>query len=138
MDEFNRLKHTRVFRGLTVSQMNRFYNSGDILYYPTRYEGFSMATLEALSCGIPVIGSEYAIAKELVKYPYTRRVCFTGGHEDVRDIVWEAKKLKAAYGRRKMEIHQEIAQAYGKEQYQQKISSQIQKLFLAERTVRKA
>lgn len=38
--------------------MNYFYNSGDLMVYTSEYEGFGMAPLEGMACGLPVISTK--------------------------------------------------------------------------------
>ena len=38
-------------------QMNAFYNSGDLLVYTSGYEGFGLAPLEGMACGLPVVST---------------------------------------------------------------------------------
>lgn len=40
-------KHLHI--GVLPDKMPDYYHSGDVMYFPTHYEGFSMSTLEALS-----------------------------------------------------------------------------------------
>lgn len=42
------------------------YRGAAMLLYPSRYEGFGLPVLEAMSCGIPVIGANCASIPELV------------------------------------------------------------------------
>jgi glycosyltransferase involved in cell wall biosynthesis len=43
------------------------YSAADVLLFPTIYEGFPMVTLEALSCGLPIIVSEASNMGEIIK-----------------------------------------------------------------------
>jgi D-inositol-3-phosphate glycosyltransferase len=42
------------------------YNSADFFIFPTFYEGFPLAPLEALACGLPIIISEECPTKEII------------------------------------------------------------------------
>jgi len=46
-------------------KMADIYNSMDLYAFPTGGEGFGIPTLEALSCGIPVVTTDYTTGKEL-------------------------------------------------------------------------
>ena len=37
-----------------------FYNSGHLFLHPSRFDPFPNAVLEAMSCGLPVLGSDQA------------------------------------------------------------------------------
>lgn len=43
---------------LPDEQMNNFYNTGDLLVFPSSYEGFGFTPLEAMACGTPVISTD--------------------------------------------------------------------------------
>lgn len=49
-----------------VKQMNSFYAAADCFVLPTRYDTFSLATLEAMASGLPVVVSRAAGVTELV------------------------------------------------------------------------
>lgn len=42
------------------------YSAGDVFVFPTIYEGFGLPPLEAMACGLPVIGSDWTSMKEVI------------------------------------------------------------------------
>lgn len=49
-------------------QMPDLYNRVDFVLFPSRYEGFGLVSIEALSCGKPVIAFETGIFKALARF----------------------------------------------------------------------
>ncbi|MDA2918269.1 glycosyltransferase family 4 protein [Desulfobacterota bacterium AH_259_B03_O07] len=45
----------RNFGWIGKDRLRKVLSSGDILFYPTRYEGFPLFPLEAMACGCPVV-----------------------------------------------------------------------------------
>lgn len=62
---FDKLKNVEVYCELKLEQMNKFYNKGDVLFFPSKCEGFEMATLESLAAGVPVVGNRVGAIREL-------------------------------------------------------------------------
>ena len=54
------------FNNLSRIQMANLYKCCDLLLFPSLYEGYGIPCLEAMKCGIPVIGSNKASLKELL------------------------------------------------------------------------
>jgi glycosyltransferase involved in cell wall biosynthesis len=52
---------------LSHQDMASFYNASDVFVFPTRFDSFGMVVAEALACGLPVIVSENAGAKDLIE-----------------------------------------------------------------------
>lgn len=48
-------------------RISQFYAAADAFVLPTVYEGFSLAILEAMACGLPVITSNVSGARDLIK-----------------------------------------------------------------------
>lgn len=51
--------------GTPPGDMARIYAEADLLFFPSLYEGFEMVTLEALACGLPVVGNAVGAVGEL-------------------------------------------------------------------------
>ena len=51
---------------LSQSELLEYYNYCDIFLFPTRLEGLSLTTLEAMACGMPVVTSDCFSMPELV------------------------------------------------------------------------
>jgi glycosyltransferase involved in cell wall biosynthesis len=120
---FTDRSHTEVLPSLSLSDMPKFYNSGNVLFFPTLYEGFSMATLEALACGIPVIGSDFATPEELRGYGFCRDI--TGKLNDPEYIVKAIGELHETYNGKEDFIHDTIIKEFGKEQYRRRLLGYI-------------
>jgi glycosyltransferase involved in cell wall biosynthesis len=114
---FENLKNTSISAGLDINAMREFYNSGDVFYFPTKYEGFSMATLEALACGVPVIGSGFAIPQELRHYEFVR----VEESANVQNVLTQIEDIKRRFGNSRPDIHRQIINDFGYEQYSQKL-----------------
>lgn len=122
---FDNHKNTQVFTGLNINEMAEFYTKGDVLYFPTKYEGFSMSTLEALSCGIPVVGSDFAVTDELIGYKFCKRI----DNFEPANVLKEADKLKNKYQDKKDAIHNSIKKRFGKEIYKKQFLEYVESLY---------
>jgi len=49
--------------------LNEIYNSGDVFLTASGGEGFGLTILEAMKCGLPIIGTNYSSIPELVNTP---------------------------------------------------------------------
>jgi glycosyltransferase involved in cell wall biosynthesis len=114
---FASFKNTVILSGLDINAMREFYNAGDVFYFPTKYEGFSMATLEALACGAPVLGTGFAIPEEIRHYDFVR-IEESAGVEKTFAAVAE---MKRKFENKRSEIHRTIAMDFGYEQYKAKL-----------------
>lgn len=50
-----------------LRDVRRAYWAADVLAYPTRYDAFGMAVLEAMACGLPVVVARQAGSHEIVR-----------------------------------------------------------------------
>jgi glycosyltransferase involved in cell wall biosynthesis len=121
---FHDNKKTYIQIGLEISDLCAFYNSGDILFFPTIHEGFSMSTLEALCCGIPVLGTGEAIKDGLRNYEFIH-IADTDELNDFPELTRNIRMLVDKYHDKKEEIHQVITRDFGYEQYEKKLFSLI-------------
>lgn len=63
-----RLRKLVSFKGvISDEELKITYQSSDIFILPSLYDPFSLATLEAMACGLPVIISPYVGAKDIIK-----------------------------------------------------------------------
>lgn len=51
---------------VSVDQMARWYGALDLYVAPQRWEGFGLTPLEAMSCGVPVVGTRVGAFEELL------------------------------------------------------------------------
>lgn len=116
-DIFDNHKKTFLHINLSPDEIVNFYNSGDVFYFPTKYEGFSMSTLESLSCGTPVIGTSWAIGKELRNL----KMCKIIESNDIPYLLNQISQLKQKFTFKRSEIHSIIKEKFGRESYEKKI-----------------
>lgn len=112
--------YTSVQTGLTFAQMLDFYRQNDIMFFPTRYEGFSMAALEALSCGLPLVGSRFAVGPELESFDFCQLIKEETSPEELVKIIKTLYQKYFSEGE-KAKIHQTIKENFGTEQYKSKL-----------------
>jgi len=62
-------------------RMPELYNSVDMLLFPTVREGLSLAALEAMACGLPIITTDCASMPELVEHGRGGYLCPAGDAE---------------------------------------------------------
>jgi glycosyltransferase involved in cell wall biosynthesis len=115
------MRHVTIYKNLSIPEMRQFYAAGDVLYFPSQYEGFSMATLEALSSGIPVIGSRFAVPVELQNYDFVQ----VFEHSDILELLKNVTGLYKKYRGKRKDIHEIIAKDFGYDQYKEKLLSII-------------
>ena len=54
---------------LNYDLMQEIYQLSDIYLYPSRYDGFSLALIEAMSCGLPFVGFPSGFCRDLKNNP---------------------------------------------------------------------
>ena len=80
-----------------------------------------MATLEALACGIPVVGTGFAIPEELRRYDFVK----IDESANIEEILVIIEEMKQRFDNMRHEIHQEITRDFGYVQYKAKILQMI-------------
>lgn len=120
---FNHFKNTEIRIGLTIREMNDFYNTGDVFYFPSLYEGFEMVTLEALCSGIPVIGNNIGAIAELVSRnePGVEIIKKVSTPETIDQLNSIAKKYASIESKEFM--HNYYASKYGIIAYKEKLNN---------------
>jgi len=63
------------------------YNSADFLIFPSRYEGFAIVPLEALSCGLPIILSPRVSTAEIMTNSNEGCIARTMDPRDYSDLI---------------------------------------------------
>lgn len=123
---FSGLRNTVVFPNLRYEEMNNFYNSGDVMYFPSKSEGFELVTLECLCAGIPVICFGVGAAGEILakKGP---GVYLAEGKDEI--LLEQLMRIIEIYknSEKRRELHCWISENFGYDLYKKKILELVQK-----------
>ena len=109
----------------TQENLNKLYNIADVLAVPSRVEGFGLVAIEALACGLPVVGTNNGGMVDFINENVGALV------EVEDDIALEKEITKILTGERKF-IKEELAK-YAKDNYSQEVV--IEKLIELYKTV---
>ncbi|MFH1402725.1 MAG: glycosyltransferase family 4 protein [Candidatus Altiarchaeota archaeon] len=85
------VKDRLIFAG-TTSDIRRYYAAADIFVFPTSYEAFSLATLEAAASGLPLLTTKVNGTEELVKDGYNGHFIERDGTDIAEKIGWLADR----------------------------------------------
>jgi glycosyltransferase involved in cell wall biosynthesis len=101
----------RFCNGLNYKEMSDVYNAMDVFLLTTSGEGFGIPTIEAMSCEVPVVVTDYTTTDEIVNEDYqsgfAAKVCaeITGSwavERAVMDVPDCVEKLHALYSDAKL------------------------------------
>ena len=76
--------------GFTWAQMNEVYNVMDCFFLSTSGEGFGIPIIEAMSCEIPVVATDYTTTPELIKEHKCGFGIKLSGTEEVDMFEWNS------------------------------------------------
>lgn len=108
---FNNFRNVQVIVGLKKHEINEFYNSGDILFLSSLYEGFELVTIEALSVGIPVIGNNVGAVSDLYKRGQKGvGILQSNMEENISNMIELAEQFKEYT--EKLELHRNMVEKY--------------------------
>jgi glycosyltransferase involved in cell wall biosynthesis len=114
---FEGMKEVEHLIGVPFKDLPELYRSCDVLYVPSRYEGFEMVTLESLSSGTPVVGSDVGGIAELVRLGFQGVVAVDPENtEDAFSMLVRTAEAWARQGK-KEELHRRVALAYSLESW---------------------
>lgn len=97
-EEKERLKNKNVtfFGNLPHGEVLKKYKQADIFCLPSEVEGFGIATLEAMSAGLPFVNSNIPVHKEILEASGAGLLFKSGNWQDLADkleILTNDKKL---------------------------------------------
>lgn len=120
---FADFRHTTVSVGLTVENINaEAYTKADLLFFPSRFEGFEMVTMEALAAGIPVAASPVGAAAELSKRHFPGVYLLEVVEDDILTRLAEIiAHFRAAIT--PQQLHQRVKEEFGIDTYMQKLDT---------------
>lgn len=126
MDLFKDRTNIEIECGIQVENMNDFYNAGDILFVPSRCEGFGMGIIESLAAGIPVMTNEVGIVTDLLKEKCPA-IEIVKKEKSIKELLEEMGRMARRYSdfEERERIHHFIQKKFGLQQYAEKLNGLI-------------
>jgi glycosyltransferase involved in cell wall biosynthesis len=90
----NKMSNIILLGHISYEELVNYYNTADVLIFPTLQDVFGMVVMEAMACGLPVLVSQYAGAKELVKHDENGYIFDSENIEVIRNILIRAFKYR--------------------------------------------
>ena len=66
IDQLKLRDHVRFIDTISTEKLNQLYNLADVLFFPSRFEGFGLPPLQAMAAGTPVVASNVTSIPEVV------------------------------------------------------------------------
>ncbi len=104
--ENNNLASTCKLRGYRTD-MERILQSADVFAFPSKREGFGMAAVEALGCGVPVIAADNRGTREYMKNGENGIVCDADDYEAFANAIYTLQhdeSLRKTYSQRALAL----------------------------------
>lgn len=120
---FAGLTNTEIFYNLKQEELNTFYNRGDVMFFPSLYEGLPLVVLECLAAGVPVVGNPILPLQILAAEPIEGVYLRAQGEADL--ALLERVALRHRDHELKAAMHNIIEQKYGLTVYREKIERLI-------------
>ena len=130
IEMFSKLRNTEVCYNLKLEEMNAFYNDGDVLYLPSKCEGFEMVTLESLSAGVPVVGNRVGAIQELAEQRFMGAYLLED--MDAENTLQQLRRVALEFKgnmEKRLDLHKRVREKLGLENYAEQIMTEIDKSF---------
>jgi len=84
----------RICREADRRRMREFYSLADFMIFPSRYEGFGLSPAEAMSCGLPVVGTPVGFLRNAYLQREFASLCLPlAGNEGDGSVIGKAKEI---------------------------------------------
>jgi len=88
----NKMSNIILLGHISYEELVNYYNTADVLIFPTLQDVFGMVVMEAIACGLPVLVSKYAGARELVKHGENGYIFDSANIEDIKKVLVKVYK----------------------------------------------
>lgn len=129
-DMFKGLRNVEIRYGVELSEMNEFYNHGDVLYFPSKSEGFEMVTLESLAAGVPVVGNNVGAIRELTEKQFEGVYLLNHGTAELTlNQLIEIMDLYRNNFQKRVNLHNRVKKELGVNRYAEEIKREVKACF---------
>ena len=78
-----RCHNIKVIRDADKENLVELYSLSDFMLFPSYYEGFGLAIIEAMACKLPVICPEVGVAKDFLRFDALRRLILSSSKSEL-------------------------------------------------------